>query len=481
MPVWQFNAATNPADEIADSARSTINTLDPTSSIQTPASVSGWLTTQEVSGARIQTNFLNQNLLLDADSLQRKLAVPLRSALPAVPVPLSPEYKTITTTLALVSGEPTVATRYNDTLRRTATLANYYAYDDGTPEVSLGFGYATGPAATCMAFDLNVPDQVGRIEIYLAGGALANTALFADVWPDDPQRPGFPGGTALAHVAFRVPTDSILLRTGRWYTVNFPPVPVSGRFYVGYSIQVPGASVAATNIGYDLNNSVEVFQRTFTNPWVGTLMDPRFEPHGVLMIRAYTNQNGALGLPAAAPAEYFPVFPNPVSATGAAELHMSAARGSHRRRGLRNPERARPGPRCLRAAVAGDGRAPHRPRARDGVGCFLFLVADYSYQMASLDITSPELNTRLDAGERPFILDVREPWEHEQAALPTSTLNIPLNSLPGRLDEIADHQDDEIIVYCRSGARSATAKAFLQQQGYANVRNLLGGILGWEG
>lgn len=96
------------------------------------------------------------------------------------------------------------------------------------------------------------------------------------------------------------------------------------------------------------------------------------------------------------------------------------------------------------------------------------------------DITPDELKTRLIAGERPFILDVREPWEHEQQALPTITQNIPLNSLPGRLDEIADHQDDEIIVHCRSGARSATAKAFLQQQGYTNVRNLVGGILAYE-
>jgi rhodanese-related sulfurtransferase len=96
------------------------------------------------------------------------------------------------------------------------------------------------------------------------------------------------------------------------------------------------------------------------------------------------------------------------------------------------------------------------------------------------DITSIELKERLAAGETPFIVDVREIWEHEQQALPTATLNIPLNTLPGRLDEIADHQDDEIIVHCRSGVRSATAQAFLKQQGYTNVRNLLGGILSYD-
>ena len=99
----------------------------------------------------------------------------------------------------------------------------------------------------------------------------------------------------------------------------------------------------------------------------------------------------------------------------------------------------------------------------------------------STDITSAELKERLAAGEQPVIIDVREPWEHEQQTLPTATVNIPLNNLPGQLDEIAAHQADEIIVHCRSGARSATAKAFLQQQGYANVRNLLGGIIGYEG
>ena len=95
------------------------------------------------------------------------------------------------------------------------------------------------------------------------------------------------------------------------------------------------------------------------------------------------------------------------------------------------------------------------------------------------DITTAELKERLAAGETLFIIDVREPWEHEQQALPAPTVNIPLNTLPGRLDEIADRQDAEIIVHCRSGARSATAKAFLQQQGYTNVRNMLGGILAY--
>jgi len=100
--------------------------------------------------------------------------------------------------------------------------------------------------------------------------------------------------------------------------------------------------------------------------------------------------------------------------------------------------------------------------------------------LMAADITPVELKERLAAGERPFIVDVREPWEHEQSQLPTQTINIPLGDLPNRLDELADYRDQEIILHCRSGARSGTAKAFLQQQGFQHVRNLLGGIISYD-
>ncbi len=100
--------------------------------------------------------------------------------------------------------------------------------------------------------------------------------------------------------------------------------------------------------------------------------------------------------------------------------------------------------------------------------------------MTAPDITAADLKDRLATGEKPFIIDVREPWEHEQNQLPTETRNIPLGSLPDSLDTLADYHDEEVIVHCRSGARSATAKAFLQQQGFTNVRNLLGGIVAYQ-
>lgn len=99
--------------------------------------------------------------------------------------------------------------------------------------------------------------------------------------------------------------------------------------------------------------------------------------------------------------------------------------------------------------------------------------------MITTDITVDELKERLSKGETPIIIDVREEYEYQDANIPGAQ-NIPLNSLPQRLDDLEDLKDQEVIVQCRSGNRSATAKAFLQQQGFSNVRNLLGGMLAYQ-
>jgi len=91
------------------------------------------------------------------------------------------------------------------------------------------------------------------------------------------------------------------------------------------------------------------------------------------------------------------------------------------------------------------------------------------------DITPAELQQRQQAGETPTIIDVREPWEHEERAI-LGSQNIPLGSLPDKLNELDELKDQEVIVHCKSGGRSAQAKAFLTSQGFTNVRNLLGGI-----
>jgi adenylyltransferase/sulfurtransferase len=86
-----------------------------------------------------------------------------------------------------------------------------------------------------------------------------------------------------------------------------------------------------------------------------------------------------------------------------------------------------------------------------------------------------ELKRRLDAGEKVFVLDVREPHEYQICNL--SGYLIPLGDLPKRVHELDSSR--EIVAHCRSGVRSAKAVTFLQQAGFRKVKNLTGGILAW--
>jgi adenylyltransferase/sulfurtransferase len=91
-------------------------------------------------------------------------------------------------------------------------------------------------------------------------------------------------------------------------------------------------------------------------------------------------------------------------------------------------------------------------------------------------LTVKELKARRDAGEDIFLLDVREPYEVQIAQIGGKV--IPQNDVPQRLAEIP--RDREIVVHCRSGARSQRIAEFLKQSGYQNVVNLAGGILAWS-
>lgn len=94
------------------------------------------------------------------------------------------------------------------------------------------------------------------------------------------------------------------------------------------------------------------------------------------------------------------------------------------------------------------------------------------------DISVVELKRRMDASEKLNILDVRESFEFDDFNINGQL--IPLGELPGRLEEIVHLKDEEIIIHCRSGKRSATAQQFLVQNGFTNVRNLIGGMMDWQ-
>lgn len=95
---------------------------------------------------------------------------------------------------------------------------------------------------------------------------------------------------------------------------------------------------------------------------------------------------------------------------------------------------------------------------------------------AGAAITPLELKALLERGERPFILDVRNPEEITICRIAGSTV-IPLPELPGRLGELDRNQP--MIVHCKSGVRSAKAITLLQAEGFSRLTNLTGGILGW--
>ena len=94
------------------------------------------------------------------------------------------------------------------------------------------------------------------------------------------------------------------------------------------------------------------------------------------------------------------------------------------------------------------------------------------------DITVKELKQRMDAGEELILIDVRQPEEYDEYNIGAKL--IPLGELPLHMDNLEDYKTKEVIVHCRSGARSASAKAMLQANGFGNVRNLLGGVIEWH-
>jgi molybdopterin/thiamine biosynthesis adenylyltransferase/rhodanese-related sulfurtransferase len=91
-------------------------------------------------------------------------------------------------------------------------------------------------------------------------------------------------------------------------------------------------------------------------------------------------------------------------------------------------------------------------------------------------MTVKELKRRLDAGEDVQLIDVREPYEFQIAQMGGKL--IPQNEVPQRLSEIDPGR--EVVVHCRSGARSQRIAEFLKQNGYPRVANLAGGILAWS-
>ena len=95
------------------------------------------------------------------------------------------------------------------------------------------------------------------------------------------------------------------------------------------------------------------------------------------------------------------------------------------------------------------------------------------------EISPSELKERIDRGDPLVLVDVREPFERRMADLPDlGQIRLPVKEVPVRGSELDTNA--EIVVYCRSGPRSAWATERLMEMGFKRVLNLRGGVMGWK-
>lgn len=94
-------------------------------------------------------------------------------------------------------------------------------------------------------------------------------------------------------------------------------------------------------------------------------------------------------------------------------------------------------------------------------------------------ITVEELKSKIDAGEKFNLIDVREP--HEHAEFNIGGLLHPLGKIQTmQIDELEEMKDQPLYVYCRSGNRSGQACLILETAGFTNTVNVVGGMLAWQ-
>jgi rhodanese-related sulfurtransferase len=99
-------------------------------------------------------------------------------------------------------------------------------------------------------------------------------------------------------------------------------------------------------------------------------------------------------------------------------------------------------------------------------------------ELANIECGGQELKERLEAGESPVIVDVRQPNE-TAAGIIENALLIPLGELESRWEELKNA--DEIVCYCALGGRSLQAAGFLRSKGLFNATSMDGGMVGWQG
>ncbi len=138
--------------------------------------------------------------------------------------------------------------------------------------------------------------------------------------------------------------------------------------------------------------------------------------------------------------------------------------------------------------LTGEFRILHVPRERTCAACGEaekgLSLPDSSYAcdtatMTVPEITVSELHAMRQNGQKPFLLDVRKPFEQGIASIDADQL-IPVEALSERIGELKAAPGELLVVHCRSGGRSARAVQYLRASGYGKAVNLKGGILAWS-
>ncbi|HET9502582.1 MAG TPA: T9SS type A sorting domain-containing protein [Hymenobacter sp.] len=325
LPVWQYNAATTAP--LSTSLTATVNSL--TNTGQTPTPISWQGTVRDLGSSGFSATWLTGGRPIVAAARQEVITGSAATA----PLPNSPATKRLRYRLALTTNETNPLTLPNDTLSRDVELANYYAYDDGTPEFIVGLAASsTNPFSyVALAFTTNQADYVRAVQVLpifnnttVANGGENNQPrpITVAVWADNNGKPAnTPLATATATLA-NSPTAGPAFQTIPFTT----PVPVSGRFYIGYGQASTGQFL---NYGLDLNNQLPantLFSNTLgaasSDPWRAvTLGTP-----GAPLLRAVMNQTSLATRGQQAISAAFALYPNPAPASTAVLVEGPAFR-----------------------------------------------------------------------------------------------------------------------------------------------------------
>lgn len=105
---------------------------------------------------------------------------------------------------------------------------------------------------------------------------------------------------------------------------------------------------------------------------------------------------------------------------------------------------------------------------------------EHKDQLRDFEISPSDVNSKIENKDNFKLLDVREDYEYEESHI-KDTLLLSVNKInQEELDKLGLKKDDEIVVYCRSGKRSAKAYEILKSMGYTNVKSMGGGLVHWD-